>query len=184
MKSDPLSPRKRGNFNTPPDYVDTDSSSYSPGYKYVYTYEDGVSYRVTLSKKIVGRANSSAYGIQLELKKDPNFDLNIYRWSLERVVDNDPPPRYAVTFEDHVIPEDRARGFASSRIIVLDTQTNEVLGEVTVYAWGWSEPSHGNETPWLNAYSCPGNPRDSGHTTRAFVDQVLMPTGSVYEKTE
>lgn len=184
-KIDPLSPRDRGQIGALPDQKQkAGEPPYSPGYKYVDIYENGARYRVTGSKKVIGRANSSAYGIQLELKKDPNFDLNIYRWSLDRVVDNDPPPRYAVTFEDYVIPEERARGFASSRIVVLDTQTNEVLGEVMVYAWGWKKASGGNPTPWLTASSCPGLTYDSGHTTRGFVDQVLIPTGSVYERTE
>lgn len=174
-----LSPKKRGGFYTLPEdaHKEVGEEQTSPGYKYVDIYEEGVRYRVTGSKKVVGKANSSAYGIQQELKRNPNFDLNIYKWSLDRIIDNDPPPRYAVTFEDYVIPEERAHGLASSRIVVLDTQTNEVLGEVTVYAWGGPRGSGGS---WQNTYSCPGNPEDSMHTTRPFVDQVLMPTGSVY----
>jgi hypothetical protein len=59
------------------------------------------------------------------------------------------PPRYAVTFEDHVIPEERALWVASSTIKVLDLKTNEVLGEMTRYAISYIHAPH-HSMPWLN----------------------------------
>lgn len=181
----PLSPQRRGSFGLSP--IDAEKTAKergaSPGYKYVDIFEGGVHYRVTSSDKVVGKKDVTAIGVQNELKKDPNYDLNIYQWSLDRTPTQEQPPRYAVTFEDYVIPEERARGFASSKVKVIDTQTNEVLGEMLAYAWTYiSASSPENETPWLTAYHCPGNPNDGAHNTRAFVDQVLLPVGSIYKK--
>lgn len=84
-----------------------------------------------------------------------------------------PAPRYGVTYEDHVVPEERELGVASSTVKVLDVQTNEVLGELTVYAFTYGFESRGNSA-WLRAKLCPAIA--SGATdTRQFVDQVLVP---------
>lgn len=40
-----------------------------------------------------------------------------------------------MTYEDHVVPEERALWLASSTVKVINRQTNEVLGEMTRYAW-------------------------------------------------
>ena len=85
------------------------------------------------------------------------------------------PPRYAVTFEDHVIPEERALWLASSTVKVLDLQTNEVLGEMTRYAISYIHAPR-NSMPWLNHYICPSqNMTGDSHSTRKFVDQILIP---------
>jgi len=85
------------------------------------------------------------------------------------------PPRYAVTFEDHVIPEERALWVASSTVKVLDLKTNEVLGEMTRYAMSYIHAPR-NSMPWLNHSVCPrfGTTSDSDDT-RQFVDQILIP---------
>jgi len=84
------------------------------------------------------------------------------------------PPRYAVTFEDHVIPEERALWVASSTVKVLDLKTNEVLGEMTTYAMSYIHaPRH--SMPWLNHSICPVIPGPDGQDTRKFVDQILIP---------
>lgn len=75
------------------------------------------------------------------MAENPNIDLNIYRWGLDRVSSPKPLARYAVTFEDSVIPEERAKGFASSKVIVLDMQTNVVLAEMLRYVTGPSKPT-------------------------------------------
>jgi hypothetical protein len=90
-------------------------------------------------------------------------------------------PRYGVTFEDHVIPEERALGLASSTVKVIDIKTQEVLGEATRYAWTpgvlFQGPKRADaQDPWRSAYGC-GHPHTgSGIDTRFFVDQVLQPT--------
>ncbi len=89
-----------------------------------------------------------------------------------------PPPRYAVTFEDHVVPEERARGLASSTVKVIDTQTNEVMAEMLRYAWSPPGAFSKTATPWLTAYKCPGVGYGSSTATRQFVDRVLVPPGA------
>lgn len=89
----------------------------------------------------------------------------------------DPAPRYAVTFEDHVVPTERARGLASSTVKVIDTQTNEVMAEMLRYAWGARQASSANPYPWLTAYKCPGVGHGASAATRQFVDRVLVPPG-------
>lgn len=148
-----------------------------PGYRWVEVLDEkgGKRYRYTGSEKIVGKKDASAYNVQLALKKDPNYDLNVYQWSLDRVPAPGAAPRYGVTFEDHVIPEERKRGLASSTVKVLDLQTGEVLGEMLRYAWSPSAPSPANPTPWLTAYKCPGHAVGAESATRKFVDQILLP---------
>ncbi|MBN8452329.1 hypothetical protein [Accumulibacter sp.] len=147
-----------------------------PGYRWVEVLDenDGKRYRVTGSQKAVGKKDTSAYNVQLALKKDPDYDLNVYQWSLDKSPAPGASPRYGVTFEDHVIPEERKRGLASSTVKVLDLKTGEVLGEMLRYAWSPGAPSPANPTPWLTAYRCP-NRMWTGADTRQFVDQVLIP---------
>ncbi len=151
-----------------------------PGYRWVEVLDekDGKRYRVTGSEKVVGKKDTSAYNIQLALKKDPNYDLNIYRWTLDKVPAPSASPRYGVSFEDHVIPEERQRGLASSTVKVLDLKTGEVLGEMLRYAWSPGSPSPANPTPWLTAYRCPDRAMSTSTATRLFVDQILIPKKS------
>lgn len=79
-----------------------------------------------------------------------------------------------MTFEDHVIPEERAIGVASSTIKVVDLNTNEVLGEMIRYAYRQRGLSL---TQWETASNCPDHAAGVGAATRKFVDQVLMPKG-------
>ena len=97
----------------------------------------------------------NATNVKIDLERNPNFDLNIYGWVPDKTPSTHPPPRYGVTYEDHVIPEDRYLGIASSTIKVLDLQTQEVMGELTRYAWSPGAPSRVNPSPWLTAYRCP-----------------------------
>lgn len=167
----PISPSHRG-------YINTDKRPGGlPGYRWVEVIDpkDGQRYRYSGSVKIVGRKDTTAFNVQLELKKNPNLDLNVYRWSLDRSPAPKDPPRYGVTFEDHVIPEERALWLASSTVRVLDLKTNEVLGEMTRYAMSYIHQAR-DSMPWLNHSTCPdlGTTGDST-TTRHFVDQVLLP---------
>ena len=113
----------------------------------------------------------------MALEKNPNYDLNVYRWTLDKTPTLDPAPRYAVTYEDHVVLEERALWLASSTVKVIDRETNEVLGEMTRYVWSAGAPSSANPSPWLSAYACPKSKGLSGYATRMFVDQVLIPKG-------
>lgn len=170
----PVTTDYRGYINT---RVVPSNPSNLPGYSYVDVIDekDGRRYRITGSQKIVGKKDTTAKGVQMAIEKDANYDLNIYRWSLDRTLAPDPAPRYAVTYEDHVVPEERALWLASSTVKVIDRQTGEVLGEMTRYAWSAGAPSLANPTPWLSAYKCPGHAVGAEAATRKFVDQILIP---------
>lgn len=160
-------------------YINTDKRPGGlPGYRWVEVPDpkDGQRYRYTGSVKVVGQKDPTAYNVQLSLKKDPNYDMNVYRWSLDKVPSpSKTPPRYSVTFEDHVIPEERDLWVASSTVKVLDLKTNEVLGEMTRYAMSYIHaPRH--SMPWLNHSICPEmNVTSYAQSTRIFVDQILIP---------
>ncbi|MBK6906548.1 MAG: hypothetical protein IPH08_05525 [Rhodocyclaceae bacterium] len=85
-----------------------------------------------------------------------------------------PAPRYGVTFYDHVVPEERALGVASSTIKVLDLQTQEVLGEMTRYVVAGTIGKY-NPTLWLTAYVCPYSKGAGSTDARKLVDQILIP---------
>ncbi|HQU80927.1 MAG TPA: hypothetical protein PLU47_15855 [Azonexus sp.] len=131
-----------------------------PGYRYVDIIDDkdGKRYRHVLAQK--QRPNSTIGWIDVVLNKTSAPD---------------PTPRYAVTYEDHVVPEERALWLASGTVKVIDQQTGEVLGEMTRYAWSAGAPTAANPSPWLTAYKCPGHAEAAGSATRMFVDQILIP---------
>ena len=170
----PVTPDRRGYINT--NYVPENASNL-PGYRYVDVIDekDGQRYRYTGSNKVVGKKDITAPNVQLGIKNDPTYDLNVYQWTLVKGLAPDPSPRYGVTFEDHVIPDERALGVASSTVRVLDIKTGEVLGEMTRFAWGSTKPSGFNPTPWLTAWKCPAHGVGANAATRKFVDQVLVP---------
>lgn len=149
-----------------------------PGYRWVEVPDpaSGVRYRYVGNVRVVGKQNSMAPDVIDLMKKYKNYDLNIYGYRLEKAISENQLPRYGVTFEDHVIEEDRYFGIASSTIKVLDLKTEEILGELTTYAWSPSAPSKVNPSPWLTAYRCPDR-SSTGTDTRKFVDQVLIPLG-------
>ena len=131
-----------------------------PGYRWVEVIDekDGKRYRYTIVYK--PRPTSKIGYIDAILDKTPSAGST---------------PRYGVTYEDHVIPEERYLGVASSTVKVLDLKTNEVMGELIRYAWSPGAPSHINPSPWLTAYRCPDHARGTDAATRKFVDQILIP---------
>ncbi len=151
-----------------------------PGFRYVDVIDekDGQRYRVTGSQKVTGKKDTTAFNVKREMAANPNYDLNVYNWVLDRALVTDPAPRYAVTFEDHVIPEERQNGIASSTVKVIDTQTNDVLAEMWRYTWMPGVASAGNPSPWLTADKCPGFGHGGSHSTRQFVDHVLVARGA------
>ncbi len=157
--NDPITPNNRG-------YINTDRRPGGlPGYRWVEVIDakDGQRFRYT------GRYDEP-------WKREPERYCNTCTFFvLDKTPVTGPAPRYGVTFEDHVIPEDRALGIASSTIKVFDLKTKEVLGEMTRYAWS-PGPGSGSPSPWLSAYKCPGHPVGASAATRKFVDQVLIPT--------
>lgn len=148
-----VSPSNRG-------YINTDRRPGDlPGYRWVETIDekDGIRYRYT------GRYDEP-------WKTDSSYSTSYVRFNLDKTPATGPSPRYGVTFEDHVIPEERAMWISSSTVKVIDLETKDVLGELTRYAM-----SRGGVSPWLAAYKCPGHTVGASEATRKFVDQVLIP---------
>lgn len=176
QKGEPVSAKHRG-------YISSDYQPQNPSNLEGYRFVDVVNereqkrYRFTGSEQVVGKKDVNAPAVRMALAANPNYDLNIYRYTLQRSVTSAPMPRYGVTFEDQIVPEHRALGVASSSVRVLDLSTNEVLGELTRYAWSPGGPSVANPSPWLTAHRCPAYTVGAEAVTRKFVDQILVPLG-------
>lgn len=174
-KTKPVSAASRGSINTT---FLPENPSNEPGYRYVDVIDekDGTRYRYSGSVKVVDQKDKTAPGVIEAMKQEGDrFDPNVYRWTLDKTYAPAPAPRYAVTFEDHVVPEERALAIASSTLKVLDMQTGEVLAEHTVYALTGGFGIRSSTSPWLVARECPTNSGDPHARTRQFVDQVLIP---------
>ena len=147
-------------------YINTDKRPGGlPGYRWVDVIDpqDGLRYRY-----------SARYDEPWQT--DKSYLKGYIRFNLDKTPSpSKTPPRYAVTFEDHVIPEERALWVASSTVKVLDLKTNEVLGEMTRYAISYIHvPRY--SMPWLNHSICPVmNMTGDQDSTRKFVDQILIP---------
>jgi hypothetical protein len=151
--------------------------------------KDGNVYRYTGSRKVVRRMDSNAPNVKIDLQRDPNFDLNIYRYVLERTVVSKASAEYGVTYEDISTRQDRENWIAGSSLKVLDMRTGEVIAERIGYMMDWAHGSTaGGRSQWLFAANnaCPEftmfgytNPRrassyQTGQTQR-FVQKVLRP---------
>jgi hypothetical protein len=175
QKGEAVTPGRRGYIGN--DYQPNNPSNLS-GYRYVIVVDEkegGKRWRYSGSEKIVGQKDVNASNVQMNLKQNPNYDLNIYRYTLDRQPALRDSPAYGVTFEDDVDYSERLLGLASSTIKVVDLTTQQVLGEFKRYAWTPASSSPSNPTPWLTAYTCGGDFPFAGAETRQFVDQVLKP---------
>lgn len=155
-----VKPSYRGYIGT--DYQPNNPSNL-PGYRYV---------------DVIDEKNGKRYRYKGRWEEPWQYDKTYLKGYVKFFLDKtpapDPAPRYGVTYEDHVIPADRALGVASSTVKVLDLKTNEVLGEMTRYAWSPGS-SATNPSPWLTAYRCPDQTVGTEAATRKFVDQILIP---------
>ena len=164
------------------------------GYRYVEAIDpqDGKRYRYIGSKKATRRKDASAPNVQLELKRDPNYDLSIYEYVLDKVSAPGAAPRYGVTYDDISSREEREYWIAGSSLKVVDLQAGEVIAERIGYMMDWAQGSRvGGRSPWLFAadHACPSfhrNPfRPSGPSgsgaaaqsrqTQDFIEKVLKP---------
>jgi hypothetical protein len=156
---------KDGETITVRGYINTDKRPDGiPGYRWVEVVDEKGSKRY----RYLGRWEEP-------WQKDKSYLKGYIKYYLDKVSAPGASPRYGVTYEDHVIPEERRLGLASSTVKVLDLQTGEVLGEMLRYAWSPGAPSPANPTPWLTAYKCPGHSVGASSATRKFVDQILLP---------
>jgi hypothetical protein len=159
------------------------------GYSFVDAIDskDGKRYRYTGYMKVVGRKDASAWNVQVELKRNPDYDLNNYTFALNKVPAPDPAPRYGVTYDDISTREERDYWIAGSSLKVIDLKTHEVMAERIGYM---IDPGQGNTSggraPWLMAasYACPNfrpsDARQPGFSyqvgqTRKFATKVLEP---------
>jgi hypothetical protein len=160
------------------------SDSVKSGYRYVDAIDpkDGKRYRYTGSMKVVRRKDINAPNIKLELSRDPNFDLNIYEFMLDRVPASGPAPRYGVTYEDISTREDREYWIAGGSLKVIDLESNEVIAERIGYMMDRGQGNtSGERSPWLLAasHACPSFPKTpggqpfKGYQTRDFIEKVL-----------
>lgn len=155
------------------------------GYEYVEVIDpkDGVRYRYTGSLKAVRQKKIDAPNVQLELRRNPNYDLNIYDYVLKKTPSNSSRPRYGITYDDISTREERDYWIAGSSLRVIDLQTNEVMAERIGYMVDWAQGSSvGGRSPWLLAANnaCPefaprhGARAQLGQTIR-FVTKSLKP---------
>jgi len=156
------------------------------GYLYVEAQDqqDGKRYRYTGSMKVVGKKEATAYNVQIELKRNPNYDLNIYAFVLDKTPATGPQPRYGVTYDDISTREERDYWIAGSSLKVIDLKTNEVMAERIGYMMDRGQGSTaGGRSPWLLAQNdaCPQFPTAPGGNrvaitqTRNFVEKILDP---------
>ena len=173
-------------------------AGYPPRIGYVYVEaidpKDGQRYRYTAAKTAVRKMDATAPNVQVDLKRDPNFDLNIYEFLLAKVPAPGPTPRYGVTYDDISTHEEREYWIAGSSLKVVDLQTNEVIAERKGYMVDWAQGSRaGGRSPWLLAANsaCPDFYRNyqglmaeqrrhassaQDYQTLDFVEKVLKPS--------
>ena len=112
-------------------------------------------------------------------------DGSVIRYSTRRedrnwVMDQQPNPhphaRYAVTYENDISWENRKHWIAGTTIKVIDTKTNTLMAEKTMYAFvpalGYSEFEQ-NPNPWGRGMRCPDE-NSYEQKTVIFVSKVLI----------
>jgi hypothetical protein len=155
------------------------------GYTYVEAIDpqDGKRYRYTGHIKAVGKMDATAPNVKVDLKRNPNFDLNIYAYVLDKVPASDSAPRYGVTYDDISTREEREYWIAGSSLKVLDLKTNEVIAERIGYMMDQGQGSRaGGRSPWLFAadHACPVFAPRHGANAQAYqtldlVEKALRP---------
>ena len=113
-------------------------------------------------------------------------DGSIIRYSTRRedrnwVMDQQPNPhpraRYAVTYENDISWENRKHWIAGTTIKIIDTKTNQLMAEKTMYAFvpelGYSKFEQ-NPNPWGRGMRCPDE-NSYEQKTVIFVSKVLIP---------
>ena len=88
------------------------------------------------------------------------------------------PARYAVTYENDVSWENRKHWIAGTTIKVIDTQTNTLMAEKTMYVFvpelGYSKFEQ-NPNPWGRGKRCDPDENPYRQRTATFVLKVLFP---------
>ena len=85
------------------------------------------------------------------------------------------PARYAVAFENPVVPEEREHWIAHTRVTVIDLQDNTVMATKDWYSFE-SQQGYGRYSMWVTAATCPDPGRSStAYPIRLFIGDVLKP---------
>jgi hypothetical protein len=133
--------------------------------------------------------DANAPNVQIDLKRNPNFDLSIYAFVLDKIPATGSAPRYGVTYDDISTREEREYWIAGSSLKVIDLQTNEVFAERIGYMLDRGQGDNsGGRSPWLFAadHACPSfqrnplRPPGSGSSAQirqaqVFVEKILEP---------
>ena len=82
------------------------------------------------------------------------------------------PARYAVTFENPVVPEEREHWIAHTRATVIDLQDNTVMATKDWYSFE-SQQGYGRYSMWVTAETCPNLGIKRGYPIRLFIGNVL-----------
>ena len=89
------------------------------------------------------------------------------------------PARYAVTYENDISWENRKHWIAGTTIKIIDTKTNELMAEKTMYAFvpelGYSKFEQ-NPNPWGRGMRCPAGESEFEQRTVTFAIKVLIPS--------
>ncbi len=120
------------------------------------------------------------------LQKDNSIiRYSIYKVNQDWVEDKQPNPhpraRYAVTYENDVSWENRKHWIAGTTIKIIDTKTNELMAEKTMYAFvpelGYSKFEQ-NPNPWGRGERCPSGESEFEQRTVTFAIKVLIPSST------
>ena len=100
-------------------------------------------------------------------------------WVMEQKPTPHPRARYAVTYENDISWENRKHWIAGTTIKIIDTKTNELMAEKTMYAFvpelGYSKFEQ-NPNPWGRGMRCPSGESEFEQRTVTFAIKVLIPS--------
>ena len=98
-------------------------------------------------------------------------------WAMDKQPNPHSRARYAVTYENDISWENRKHWIAGTTIKIIDTKTNELMAEKTMYAFvpelGYSKFEQ-NPNPWGRGMRCPDE-NSYEQKTVIFVSKVLIP---------
>ena len=100
-------------------------------------------------------------------------------WIVDKQTNPHPRARYAVTYENDISWENRKHWIAGTTIKIIDTKTNELMAEKTMYAFvpelGYSKFEQ-NPNPWGRGMRCPAGESEFEQRTVTFAIKVLIPS--------
>ena len=82
------------------------------------------------------------------------------------------PSRYAVTFDNPIVPEEREHWIAHTRATVIDLQDNTVMATKDWYSFE-SQQGYGRYSMWVTAATCPELGVTTANPIRLFIGDVL-----------